>query len=211
MEQLDDIKENDEFWVRVRIERIDDLGVWFRHMLPSGRIDTVHDFVTTWRSVFARKVTSFDRGTGRKFKRGDKVVRVTRNGSTYDTQIGTVVKDEALSGLVALLADCNKNACFVPAHELALLIPAEERRPYYVVHNTSKNAFDICCVKDDGPVVRQSFFYAVGVHEGEERVCNVELTEGEANLAAAEECERLNDEYSNKLDTELDYERACTD
>ena len=89
MSQLEEIKENDEFWVRVRIDHIDDLGIWFRHMLPSGRIDTVHDFVTTWRSVFARKVTSFDRGTGRKFKKGDKVVRVTRNGSTYDTQIGT--------------------------------------------------------------------------------------------------------------------------
>lgn len=203
MEQLEEIKENDEFWIRVRISRIDKLGIWFRLMSPNGRPHIAHDYGTTHSNIFTKKVTSFDRGTGRKFKRGDKVVRVTRNGSTYDTQIGTVVKDEALSGLVALLADCDKNACFVPAHELALLIPAEERRPYYVVHNTSKNAFNICRVKDDGPVVRQSFFYAAGVHEGEERVCNVELTEGEANLAAAEECERLNDEYSNKLDTEL--------
>lgn len=203
MSQLEDIKENDEFWVRVRIDHIDDLGIWFRPMLPNDQPDMAHDYITPWRSVFARKVTSFDRGTGRKFKRGDKVVRVTRNGSTYDTQIGIVVKDEALSGLVGLLADCNKNACFVQAHELALLIPAEERRPYYVVRNTNKNSFDICRVKDDGPVVRQSFFYAVCAHEGKESVCNAELTEGEANLAAAEECERLNDEYSNKLDAEL--------
>lgn len=198
MSQLEEIKENDEFWVRVRIERIDDLGVWFRHMLPSGRIDTVHDFVTTWRSVFAKKVTPFDQGVGRRFKRGDKVVRVIRNGSTYDTQIGTVVKDEALSGLVVLFVDGYKNDFFAPAHELALLIPAEERMPYYVVHNTNKNSFDICRVKDDGPVVRQSFFYAVSTHEGDESVRNAELTEGEAKLAAAEECERLNDEYSKE-------------
>lgn len=211
MSQLEEIKENDEFWVRVRIERIDDLGIWFRHMLPSGRIDTVHDFVTTWRSVFERKVTPFDQGVGRRFKKGDKVAKVSWNGNACVYEIGIVVKDEALSGLVGLSIDGYKGDVFVPAHKLALLIPAEERRPYYVVHNTNENSFDIYRVKDDGPVVRQSFFYAVGAHEGEERVCNVELTEGEANLAAAEECERLNDEYSNKLDTKLDYERACTD
>ena len=200
MSQLEVIKENDEFWVRVRIEGSDELGTWFRLMLPTGQPDMTHDYVTSWKSVFARKVTSFDRGTGRRFKRGDKVVRVTRNGSTYDTQIGIVVKDEALSGLVVLFVDCYKDTFCAPAHELALLIPAEERRPYYVVQNTSENSFDICRMHNHCPAVRQSFYYAVGKHEGKESVCNAELTEGEAHLAAAEECERLNEAYSQKYD-----------
>lgn len=198
MEQLDDIKENDEFLVRVRIERIDDLGVWFRPMLPSGRVDITHDYVTPWRNVFVNKVTSFDRGAGRKFKKGDMVRVVVWNGRTClrDGQVGIVVRNEDASGMVELSIDGWSNGVFIHACKLELISTLEERAPYYVVHNTSENSFDVCRMYGDRPVVRQSFFYAEGEHEGEESVCNAELTEIEAKKEATEACERLNDEYS---------------
>lgn len=197
MDQLEDIKENDEFLVRVRIERIDDLGVWFRPMLPSGRVDITHDYVTPWRNVFTNKAAPLHRDVCRKFKKGDKVRVIAWNGreSMRDGQVGFVVRNEDASGMVELAIDGWKNGVFIHACKLELISTLEERAPYYVVHNTSENSFDICRMYGDRSVVRQSFFYAVGKHEGEESVCNAELTEVEAKKEATEACARLNDEY----------------
>lgn len=198
MEQLEDIKENDEFWVRVRIDRIDDIGIWFRFVFPNGQADIAHDYVTSRRHVFTEKITRFSQCAGRKFKKGDKVRIVVWNGRTCarDGQVGFVVRDEDNSGMVELSIDGWKNGVFVHACKLELISTLEEREPYYVVRNTSENSFDICRMYGDRPVVRQSFFYAVGAHEGKESVCNVELTEIEAKKEATEACESLNAEYS---------------
>ena len=203
MSQLEEIKENDEFLVRVRIEGSDDLGIWFRLMLPNGQPDMAHDYVTSWRNVFANKAAPLHRDVCRKFKKGDKVRIVVWNGRTClrDGQVGFVVRDEDASGMVELAIDGWKNGVFIHACKLELISTIEERAPYYVVHNTSENSFDICRMYGDRPVVRQSFFYAVGEHEGEESVCNAELTEIEAKAAATEACESLNTDYSKGLNT----------
>ena len=202
MEQLEEIKENDEFWVRVRILRSDDIGIWFRFVFPNGQADIAHDYVTSRRNVFTNKAAPLHRDVCRKFKKGDKVRIVVWNGRTCmrDGQVGFVVRDEEPSGMVELAIDGWKNGVFVHACKLELISTLEEREPYYVVQNTSENSFDICRMHSDCPVVRQSFYYAVGEHEGEESVCNAELTEVEAKAAAVEECERLNEAYSQKYD-----------
>lgn len=197
MEQLEEIKENDEFWVRVRIDRIDDIGIWFRFVFPNGQADIAHDYVTSRRHVFANKAAPLNRDVCRKFKKGDMVRVVVWNGRTClrDGQVGFVVRDEEASGLVELSIDGWSNGVFIHACKLELISTLEEREPYYVVQNTSENSFDICRMYYGVPAVRQSFFYAEGEHEGEESVCNAELTEIEAKKEATEACERLNAEY----------------
>ena len=197
MSQSEEIKEKDEFLVRVRIEGSDDLGIWFRLVLPNGQPDTAHDYVTSRRNVFANKAAPLHRDVCRKFKKGDKVRIVVWNGRTClrDGQVGFVVRDEDASGMVELSIDGWTNGVFIHACKLELISTLEERAPYYVVQNTSENSFDICRMYADCPVVRQSFYYAVGKHEGEESVCNAELTEIEAKKEATEACARLNDEY----------------
>ena len=197
MEQLEEIKENDEFWVRVRIVRSDDIGIWFRFVFPNGQADIAHDYVTSYRHVFTDKITRFSQCAGRKFKKGDKVRVVAWNGreSMRDGQVGFVVRDEEASGMVELAIDGWKNGVFIHACKLELISTLEEREPYYVVQNTSENSFDICRMYAGVPAVRQSFYYAVGEHEGEESVCNAELTEVEAKKEATEACARLNDAY----------------
>ena len=203
MEQLEEIKENDEFWVRVRIKRSDEIGIWFRIVLPNGQSDIAHDYVTSRLNVFTNKVAPLHRDVCRKFKKGDMVRVVVWNGRTClrDGQVGFVVRDEEASGMVELSIDGWSNGVFIHACKLELISTLEERAPYYVVHNTSENSFDVCRMYGDRPVVRQSFFYAEGKHEGEESVCNAELTEIEAKKEATEACESLNAEYSKGLNT----------
>lgn len=200
MEQLEEIKENDEFLVRVRIEGSDELGIWFRIVLPNGQSDIAHDYVTPWLNVFTNKVAPLHRDACRTFKIGDMVRVVVWNGRTClrDGQVGIVVSNEDVSGMVELSIGGWSKGVFIHACKLELISTLEEREPYYVVQNTSENSFDICRMYYGVPAVRQSFFYTEGKHEGEESVCNAELTEIEAKKEATEACERLNVAYSQK-------------
>lgn len=82
---------------------------------------------------------------------------------------------------------------------LELLIPVKELNPYYVVHTTSENAFEVCRMVDGKPVTRLCYFYKEGTHEGEESFCYAEMTEAEARKAAEDERDRLNEEWRKRL------------
>ena len=107
----------------------------------------------------------------------------------YEVQV-----DES-EGHVSVIDDKTGIDCYVSAFALELVTPVEEREPYYIIQTTSENSFDICCVKNGQKVVRQSFFYAEGMHEGRESGCYAEFTESEAKAAAEAERDRLNDEW----------------
>lgn len=116
-----------------------------------------------------------------------------------DGEIVTVITNEVdrENGTVDIKFPCGTEAIIDPVY-LELLIPVEELRPYYVSHNTAENAFEICRTVDGKSVSRMCYFYKKGTHEGEESNCYAEMTEAEAEKAAKDECNRLNEEWSKR-------------
>lgn len=78
---------------------------------------------------------------------------------------------------------------------LDLLIPVDESNPYYVSHNTVENVFEICRKVYGKALSRMCYFYKKGIHAGEESTCYAEMTEAEAQKAAEDERDRLNEEW----------------
>ena len=112
---------------------------------------------------------------------GDIVTVITNEADTKNSTVKIKFQD----GIVAAID---------PVY-LELLIPVEELRPYYVTHNTAENAFEICRTVDGKSVSRMCYFYKKGTHEGEESTCYAEMTEAEAEKAAEDERDRLNEEW----------------
>lgn len=117
-----------------------------------------------------------------------------------DGEIVTVITNEVdrENGTVDIKFPCGTVATIDPVY-LELLIPVEELKPYYVVHNTAENAFEICRMTDGKALSRMCYFYKEGTHEGEESSCYAEMTETEAEKAAKDECKRLNEDWSKRL------------
>ena len=117
-----------------------------------------------------------------------------------DGEIVTVITNEVdrENGTVDIKFPCGTVATIDPVY-LELLIPVEELKPYYVVHNTAENAFEICRTTDGKALSRMCYFYKKGIHEGDESNCYAELTETEAEKAAKDECKRLNEDWSKRL------------
>lgn len=140
----------------------------------------------------------------RPFKAGDIAkCRETRKLKPTWISIGgeivTVITNEGdrKDGTVDIKFPCGTEAIIDPVY-LELLIPVEELRPYYVSHNTAENAFEICRTADGKALSRMCYFYKEGMHEGEESNCYAEMTEAEAEKAAKDECNRLNEEWSKR-------------
>ena len=117
--------------------------------------------------------------------RGDIVTVITNEG---DRENGTV----------DIKFQCGTVATIDPVY-LELLIPVKELNPYYVVHTTSENAFEVCRMVDGKSVTRLCYFYKEGMHEGRESGCYAEMTEAEAEKAAEDERDRLNEEWRKRL------------
>lgn len=113
-----------------------------------------------------------------------------------DGETVTVITNEVdrENGTVDIKFSCGTVATIDPVY-LELLIPVEELRPYYVTHNTAENAFEICRTVDGKSVSRMCYFYKKGIHEGEKSTCYAEMTEAEAEKAAEDERDRLNEEW----------------
>lgn len=118
---------------------------------------------------------------------------------SLDGEIVTVITNEAdtKNGTVDIKFKCGTVATIDPVY-LELLIPVEELKPYYVVHNTAKNAFEVCRTADGKSLSRMCYFYKEGTHEGEESTCYAEMTEAEAEKAAEDERDRLNEEWRKR-------------
>ena len=116
-----------------------------------------------------------------------------------DGEIVTVITNEVdrENGTVDIKFQCGTLATIDPVY-LELLIPVEELKPYYIAHNTPENAFEICRTVNGKCASRMCYFYKKGIHEGEETFCSAELTEDEARKAAADECNRLNEEWRKR-------------
>lgn len=117
-----------------------------------------------------------------------------------DEEIVTVITNEAdrENGTVDIKFQCGTEATIDPVY-LELLIPVEELHPYYVLRNTAENVFEICRTVDGKALSRMCYFYKEGMHEGEESNCYAEMTEAEAEKAAEDECNRLNEEWGKRL------------
>lgn len=119
-----------------------------------------------------------------------------------DGEIVTVITNEIdrENNTVDIKFKCGTVATIDPVY-LELLTPVEELKPYYVVCNPAENAFKVCRMAAGNSVTRMCYFYKEGTHEGEKRACCAEMTEAEAEKAAEDECNRLNEqcrEYRNK-------------
>jgi hypothetical protein len=113
--------------------------------------------------------------------KGDIVTVITNEADTKNSTVKIKFQD----GIVAAID---------PVY-LEMLIPVEELHPYYVAHNPGENAFEVCRTVDGKPVTRMCYFYKEGTHEGEESFCYAEMTEAEAEQAAEDERDRLNEDW----------------
>lgn len=113
--------------------------------------------------------------------------------------IVTVITNEVdrKNGTVDIAFSDGTTAVIDPVY-LELLIPVKELTPYYVVHHPAENAFEVCRTVGGKSVTRMCYFYKEGTHEGEERTCYAEMTEAEAEKAAEDERDRLNEEWSKR-------------
>lgn len=113
-----------------------------------------------------------------------------------DGETVTVITNEVdrENGTVDIKFSCGTVATIDPVY-LEILIPVDEFRPYYVQHNTAENVFEICRKVYGKALSRMCYFYKKGTHAGEESTCYAEMTEAEAQKAAEDERDRLNEEW----------------
>lgn len=116
-----------------------------------------------------------------------------------DGEIVTVITNEVdrENNTVDIKFKCGTVATIDPVY-LELLTPVEELKPYYVVHNNAENAFEVCRTVDGKSLSRMCYFYKERTYEGEESTCYAEMTEAEAEKAAEDERDRLNEEWRKR-------------
>lgn len=148
-------------------------------------------FPLLWAGDIAKCVEI--RGRKPTCRMGDVNVRLL-NGD-----IVTVITNEAdrENNTVDIKFKCGTVATIDPVY-LELLTPVEELKPYYVVHNNAENAFEVCRTVDGKSLSRMCYFYKERTYEGEESTCYAEMTEAEAEKAAEDERDRLNEEWRKR-------------
>lgn len=115
---------------------------------------------------------------------------------SLDGEIVTVITNETdrENNTVDIKFKCGTVATIDPVY-LELLTTVEELKPYYVVHHPAENAFEVCRTTAGKSVTRMCYFYKEGTHEGEESFCYAEMTEAEAEKAAEDERDCLNEDW----------------
>lgn len=163
-------------------------------LLDKEKPATDSTFPLLWAGDIAKCVEI--RGRKPTCRIGDVNVRLL-NGD-----IVTVITNEidTKNDTVDIKFQCGTEATIDPVY-LELLTPVKELKPYYVVCSPAERAFKVCRTAAGNSVTRMCYFYKEGTHEGEERTYCAEMTEAEAEKAAEDECNRLNEqcrEYRNK-------------